>query len=161
MARFVPGTDRPWDGDPANLAIDLADDVIDFQVALGVDLDGDGRVAADAADPGADEWLYNDPEDDPSDPRWARRARTPGLVRLTAETRAERPDPGYLAPPAGPLEDHRRATRPALARRRAPAALAARVGGRPRERLTGAPLTEPVLLLRSDTASRERLRKVS
>ncbi len=106
MARFVPGTDRPWDQDPANLAIDLADDIIDFQVALGGDLDGDGQVAAEAAAPGADEWLYNEPEDDPDDPRWKRRAWTPGLVRITAVARAERPDPDYRAPPPARLEDH-------------------------------------------------------
>ena len=33
LARFVPGTDRPWAGDAANLAVDLADDVGDLQVA--------------------------------------------------------------------------------------------------------------------------------
>ncbi len=105
MARFVPGTDRPWGGTGASLSVDLAENVVDLQVALGVDTDGDGRVAADPEDPGADEWLYNDPADDESEARWARRSATPGLVRLTVVTRAEWPDPDYLAPPRPRLED--------------------------------------------------------
>ena len=49
--------------------IDIADNVFDLQVALGVDLDGDGRVdiedaGGEALATNADEWLWNDPADD-------------------------------------------------------------------------------------------------
>jgi hypothetical protein len=37
MARFKPGTNQPYGGDPANLRQDIADDIIDLQVALGID----------------------------------------------------------------------------------------------------------------------------
>ena len=63
-ARMLPNTDtlRP-DGSPGlPKPIDIADNVFDLQVALGVDLDGNGRV--DIEDAGgtplptnADEWL--------------------------------------------------------------------------------------------------------
>ena len=64
-ARMLPNTDilHP-DG-----AIDIADNVFDLQVALGVDLDGNGRI--DVEDAGgvalatnADEWLWNGPGED-------------------------------------------------------------------------------------------------
>ena len=45
--------------------IDIADNIFDLQVALGIDLDNDGRI--DIEDGGgvplaanADEWLWND-----------------------------------------------------------------------------------------------------
>lgn len=88
-ARFEPGTETPYGDDDANLAIDLADQIFDLQVALGFDsdygedtavenggaMDADdndtGRndtiweAVADSTSPGRDEddWLYNDPAD--------------------------------------------------------------------------------------------------
>ena len=74
-ARMVPGTGLPHPGAPDNIAIDIADNIFDFQVALGIDLDGDGLV--DVEDEGgtplaydSDEWLWNDAGDNLALP-WA------------------------------------------------------------------------------------------
>jgi hypothetical protein len=90
-ARFEPGTEDPYQGDTANYSIDLADQVFDLQVALGLDTDywsgndtsqpgsfeADNNdfgldeviyeAAADSASPGRsqDDWLYNDENDSP------------------------------------------------------------------------------------------------
>ncbi|MFQ5348988.1 MAG: type II secretion system protein J [Thermoanaerobaculia bacterium] len=47
VARFVPGTDRPWGGTDGSLAVDMADDVSDLQVTLAVDSDGDSRLVVE------------------------------------------------------------------------------------------------------------------
>ena len=47
VARFAPGSDRPWDDDEANLAVDLADDVADLQVTAEFGGGGEGRVSID------------------------------------------------------------------------------------------------------------------
>ena len=85
-ARMLPGTDALHpDG-----AIDIADNVFDLQVALGVDLDGNGRV--DVEDAGgqalatnADEWLWNDATDDDLDwrgtPRRSSTSDSPSWAR--------------------------------------------------------------------------------
>ena len=103
MARFVPGTDEPWSGDAANLAIDLADDVTDLQVALGFDVDGDGSVTDAPGDLEADEWLFDDPGDDAEEPRWRSADAKLTLIRITTVAgSAGPPDP---AAAAAPLED--------------------------------------------------------
>ena len=109
MARFVPGTDEPWGGDAANLAIDLADDVGDLQVALGFDVDGDGSVTDAPADPGADEWLFDDPGDEVGEPRWGDADAKLTLVRITTVAgSAGPPDPAADTP----LEDRSPGDRP-------------------------------------------------
>ena len=80
-ARFEPGTETPFQGNNANLTLDLADQIFDLQVALGFDSDNAGSMnedsddigdddlvwepAEDGAAPGQDQddWLYNDPGD--------------------------------------------------------------------------------------------------
>ena len=107
MGRFVPGTDRPYADDAANLAIALADDTLDLQVALGADLDGNGRLDADPAAAGGDEWLYNEPGEEKV-ALWAGRPAALDSVRLTTVSRAASPPDGA---PDGRLED--RLPRPA------------------------------------------------
>jgi hypothetical protein len=80
-ARFEPGTETPFQGDSANYSLDLADQIFDLQVALGLDTDYGGDLEDDiSVDPnagtiyeavadspapgrGQDDWLYNDPLD--------------------------------------------------------------------------------------------------
>lgn len=101
-ARFYPGSERPHPTVPA-AAEDIADHAVDLQIALGADLDGDGALTEGAGEArAADEWLLNDPADDPA--RW--RPAGAWAVRLTTLFRSARPERGFLAPPIDSLEDH-------------------------------------------------------
>ena len=123
-ARVYPGTEVPYGSDLANARLDIADNVLDLQVALGVDVDDDGAVRA-APDPAIDEWCLSQEDDEPGDERW--RAvqpatvppRTPVLrhVRLTTLARTDRRDTKYEAPLLPDLEDRRYAAEPANTRR--------------------------------------------
>ena len=62
-ARMYPGTETPYYNDPSNLQVDVADNVLDLQVALGVDSDGNGLIREDTPPSTADEWTYNAPND--------------------------------------------------------------------------------------------------
>ena len=91
-ARFEPGTEQPYLADTQNFKLDLADELIDLQVALGLDTDycegcsiGTSPGAFDDDDnvdgpddvlwedtttggaPEHDDWLYNSSRDDPMD----------------------------------------------------------------------------------------------
>jgi len=48
-ARFYAGSDNPWNADPTNLYQDIAEGVLDLQIALGFDLNGDGVIGVPAA----------------------------------------------------------------------------------------------------------------
>jgi prepilin-type N-terminal cleavage/methylation domain-containing protein len=103
-ARMLPKTNTLHpDG-----AIDIADNVFDLQVALGVDLDGNGRI--DIEDAGgvalatnADEWLWNGPGED-SSLAW----HTASLqhVRLTIMGQAQTADRQYISPALTDIENH-------------------------------------------------------
>lgn len=98
-ARFEPGTELPYLGDTQNFRLDLADNIVDLQVALGFDSDHfDGFTAPGTAagamlddsdfigvddvvfeadldldptdDPTLDDWLYNDAGDDDTSIVW-------------------------------------------------------------------------------------------
>jgi len=128
-ARFEPGTELPYANDPASFALDLADGVFDLQVALGFDsdfpatdpntvgaldddpdFDGVDDTIFEAAlgtnDRDTDDWLYNDPGDDPTDGEWRLHDHItqPGKavkltwVRVTTLARTQRGDPSYQAP---------------------------------------------------------------
>jgi hypothetical protein len=82
-ARFEPGTENPYQADENNYMLDLADQIFDLQIALGLDSDYGGdleedptetgvatsgtiyEAVADSPAPGRgeDDWLYNDPLD--------------------------------------------------------------------------------------------------
>ncbi len=47
VARFVPGTDKPWGDANTSLAVDLADNVGDLEVTIAGDGDGDNPVVVD------------------------------------------------------------------------------------------------------------------
>ncbi len=113
--RFYPGTGVAHpDG-----SIDISDDVLDLQVALGVDLPpGDGRIADGVDAAGAavawdeDEILYNHPEDDdglspaPGSRAWAVPAAALAFARVTTVVQAARPDRDFEGQRLGAVEDH-------------------------------------------------------
>jgi hypothetical protein len=98
-ARFYPGTNLPYAGDAANLRQDVADGVLDLQLAIGLDVNDDGLVTEDAANPGSDEWLGN---------AAGEVAIAGGLkaLRITTLARTGRPDNVYSAPDLLRVEDH-------------------------------------------------------
>ncbi len=107
-ARTYPGTQAPWNGEEANWAVDMVDNVLDLQLALGIDADGDGVVADgfahEGGDPVTDEWLYNVGADDDAEPQWA--AGRLMYLRATSLVRSERNDRGFVAPAIDRLENH-------------------------------------------------------
>ena len=124
LARFYPGTDEPYGAaaDPnkaANARQDLADNILDLQVALGFDSTLGGRRLDDidhvgnddqileTADGTNDDWLFNGSADKPEDAAWQGPPR-PGLqyVRVTTVARTDRRDPQYQAPLLTRSEDH-------------------------------------------------------
>ncbi|MCB1035378.1 MAG: PilW family protein [Acidobacteria bacterium] len=125
-ARLLPGTDLAY-GDPtapdplaASLRTDIADNILDLQVALGfdTDIDGDvigpdglGTIFENIAGSGVDDdWLYNSADDDATDTPFlvADRADAPRLyfVRVTTLARSARPERTDEEPILNALEDH-------------------------------------------------------
>jgi len=103
--RFYPGTFTPYKNDVDNVHTDIGDNILDLQVALGIDRDGDG-ILTDTAD-AADEWLYNSPDDmasfDPND--WNGPTRSLQYLRITTLARTDRVDPKYVSPAITAIED--------------------------------------------------------
>jgi hypothetical protein len=110
-ARVYPGTDRTYIDD-SNLRADIADNIWDFQVALGFDRDGGGASTENLGAPAGDEWLFNGTADDPSAPPWpnttspAPAASTAlSFVRITTLALTDRRDFKYQAPTLADIED--------------------------------------------------------
>jgi type II secretory pathway pseudopilin PulG len=110
-ARLFPGTEIPYQpgptfnaADPAIVRVEVADDILDLQAALGVDSNADG-VVADNFD-AADEWLYNHPDDDDTSVAWNVAGRRLFYLRLSTLARTPRPDWNYLSPPIVNVENH-------------------------------------------------------
>jgi hypothetical protein len=112
-ARTYPGTTIAHLTDTNNLHSDMADNVLDLQVALGVDtaprdgvvLEGDPTNPAPSS---TDEWLFNHPADDPTEAKWTNTLVDPArlfYVRITTLARTDRPDTRFQAPLLGLLED--------------------------------------------------------
>lgn len=112
-ARFYPGTQAAYAGSTQNLYVDVADNILDLQVALGVDRsplvrDGvitDGATVA-GGDPADDDWLFNSAGDDATLAAWNSDISPLYYVRLTTLARTGTLDPGYIAPPITAIEDH-------------------------------------------------------
>jgi hypothetical protein len=107
-ARFYPGTDFPYvkDADIADvdkrreiMQQDIADGILDLQIAMGLDVDGDGLVKEDLVLPGEDEWLGNADGEAAIDG---------GLknLRISTLARTTRLDHDYSAPDITAIEDH-------------------------------------------------------
>ena len=67
-ARVYPGTDAPWGGTPESWQLDIADNVFDLQVSLGLDTAAGGCTInaspatcglTEAADGENDDWMFN------------------------------------------------------------------------------------------------------
>lgn len=113
-ARFDPGTENAYQGDTSNLTVDLADNILDLQVALGIDTDGTNLIE-DTGD-GTDDWLFNHVDDhtgsgpNPNPEEW--NSPDPNTtwplfyLRLTTLARTDRADAGYVSPAIDRIEDH-------------------------------------------------------
>lgn len=123
-ARMDPGQEQPFAASAANLQLDIADNILTLQVALGLDTDRGGAFDDDVDLTGADDsllegnddaaratddWLYNAAGDDPTWLGW--RVQASGrlvklqTVRLSAIARTDREDPSYRAPLLVNVED--------------------------------------------------------
>lgn len=101
-ARFLPGTEIVH-GDPANAAVDVADNIMDLQVALGVDLDGNGLI--EDLGTAADEWLFNHEDDMDNPARWQVNPARLHYVRVATLVQTDRRDPQYQGPLLVQLEN--------------------------------------------------------
>ncbi len=114
-ARMYPGTELPYYGDPTNLQVDVADNVLDLQVALGVDKNADGLITEgtglgsppNQTPSTTDEWIYNFAGDTPFPPlpppliSWPLRE-----VRISTLAKTGNFDPNYQGPKITNIEDH-------------------------------------------------------
>jgi Type IV Pilus-assembly protein W len=113
-ARFYAGSDNPWNADLTNLYQDISAGVIDLQVALGFDLNGDGVVTD--TNSATDEVLFNSPADSVTNPPWSPLPSPfPPLlyVRVNVLARTSRHDVQYRAPLITSIEDHVYSANPA------------------------------------------------
>ena len=103
-ARFYPGTTAVHAGLVTNAEVDVADNILDLQVALGVDRNGDRQIVENGG--AEDEWLGNHPEDLAVPGRWQGNP-PPGVyyVRVSTVAQTDRRDPQYQAPPLVSLEN--------------------------------------------------------
>ncbi|MCP4202631.1 MAG: hypothetical protein GY769_11935 [bacterium] len=103
-ARFYPGSNDIHPSNPS-AAEDIADNVWDLQIALGVDSNGDG-IVNDGAN-ATDEWLFNHKDDalDQAAPPWVWNGSPLKLMRITALVRTDQRDMKYVAPPITSIED--------------------------------------------------------
>jgi Tfp pilus assembly protein FimT len=125
-ARLYPNTGLAWDGDAANLSVDMADGIYDLQVSLAFDTAQGGSVALEdvavdspmifeSADGANDDWLFNAAGDRPdlagawasTDPRDTNPWQLAQIyaVRINTVGRTARPDQGFQAELLGALED--------------------------------------------------------
>jgi hypothetical protein len=112
-ARMYPGTEIPYFNDPTNLQTDVADIILDLQVALGVDNDGDGLITEGTGlgNPPSqtptttDDWIYNVAGDTPFPPV---PQKPPPLleVRISTLAKTGNPDFKYSGPIITNIEDH-------------------------------------------------------
>jgi type II secretory pathway pseudopilin PulG len=108
-ARLYPNTNVAWDRAAASLADVIADNVLDLQVAFGIDLDGDGLIdesLAAGSDPTTDEWLFNAVGDSSDPDDWNTAGAAPlYYLRLTTVVRTDRATAYFEDQPLGVIED--------------------------------------------------------
>jgi type II secretory pathway pseudopilin PulG len=121
-ARLYPGTDHPYLGKEEELKLAISHNILDFQIALGIDRPGgvpglilpgpdeNGDQKPDRVDVADDDWLFNSPADiiDQENPTPEEIAtwgfRPLHFIRLTTLARTARRDLGFLPPmPGAPL----------------------------------------------------------
>jgi len=107
-ARYYPSTDRIH---PEG-ALDLADNVLDFQVALAVDQSpADGQILEFGLAADDDEILYNFPGDDDglgniAASTWANPASRLLYLRISTVVQGDRTDPTFAGAVIDRVEDH-------------------------------------------------------
>jgi hypothetical protein len=112
QARVYPGTEEPYDGEDENWERDVADNIVDLQIALGLDTPyGTGTIAAnptqgaisETANGENDDWLLNGERN--FDPAYL---ATPELhyIRLNTLARTDRRDKEYQAAELVRVENH-------------------------------------------------------
>ena len=110
-ARVYPGTQAPWSDDAGNWRQDVADNVVDFQIALGLDsanggctlaADEAGCALAETADGDKDDWMFNGEK--AADPAFA--AASLEYLRLSTLARTDRGDWQFQAPLLARIENH-------------------------------------------------------
>lgn len=102
-ARLYPRTGAAYAGAASNLRADVADNILDLQVALGIDRDGTERIE-DTQDEN-DDWLFNAPADDPTSALWNDPSWPLYYLRITTLARTDRIDPRYVSPAIDAIED--------------------------------------------------------
>lgn len=119
-ARFYPGTEIAHLEDSSNLQADVGDNILDLQVALGIDsaptID-DVIVENDPPD-ADDDWLFNSTDDDSTDTaKWVGTAPDFAdlfYVRINTLARTDRQDRGTEADLLGVVEDKDYSVAPGL-----------------------------------------------
>jgi hypothetical protein len=107
-ARMYPGSQVAYLENPSNYSADVANDIFDLQVALGIDTDGDAQILESEPGDGSDDWLYNSVDDDDTDTvKWVGTTDLRKLfyVRLNTLARAARQDRGFEAELLTTIED--------------------------------------------------------
>lgn len=111
-ARVYPGTDVPYADDEDNWQSDIADNILDVQVALGLDSPNGGCTVEasestctifESEDGTADDWLLNDTA--APDPALMAGGLPLHYVRLSTLARTDRRDVQYQSPLLVRLED--------------------------------------------------------
>ncbi|MDX1740888.1 MAG: PilW family protein [Rhodothermales bacterium] len=111
-ARFYPGSQTVHPSNPTARE-DIADNVWDLQIALGVDRDNDGEAleGTTSATRRTDEWLFNDSQDQLDDPgtpgawQWNGNNNPLHSLRISLLVRSERPEIQYVSEPIDRIED--------------------------------------------------------
>jgi type II secretory pathway pseudopilin PulG len=119
-AHFYPGSDVPYKDDASNARVDVSDNIMDLQVALGFDSgnggrmdDDDNRIGEDdevleAANGSADDWLFNGEADNADDPVWQTNpAPKIQYLRLSTLARTDRRDHDYQSAEMPPFIENR------------------------------------------------------
>ena len=106
-ARLYPNTKTAHLESAANLSADIADNILDLQVALGIDRNANQQI--DEAGDTADDWLFNaegDKMTTSNTATWNDPTKPLYYVRITTLARTDRGDPDYVSPPIKAIEDH-------------------------------------------------------
>jgi hypothetical protein len=106
-ARFYPGTEVAWSGNGAELRQDIADNIFDLQVSLGIDTNGDQVITegTDSASRKTDEWMFNEPGETIPSTTWNSATARLYYLRLTTLARTDRRDDKYQADVLDTIED--------------------------------------------------------
>jgi Tfp pilus assembly protein FimT len=108
-ARLYPNTGVAHARNAASLTEVIADNVLDLQVSLGIDRDGNELIEEaldEDEDPAGDEWMFNAAGDDPTEGSWNVGGGSPlYYLRINTLVRTDRAEPYYEAEALTTIED--------------------------------------------------------